>query len=122
MSYLEPPKHGGGGEPDKKRLHRVFLYIKFTRWFIAIVAMYAFSDTIVSSIALSMITEPIDVKIWDTIPITNDTMFYGNIVVAMIMVIIFVYVAKRFSIIYKRVKHAHLAYCDCNRKRWYNRE
>lgn len=122
MSFLEPPKHGHGGEPDKKKLHRAFLYLKFTRWVMAIIAGYAFIDTVTSTIILMTTDIEIELMMWGSIPVNNDSIIYGNVIVVIIMAFVFLYVGLLFARVYKRVKYAHLAYCRCDRKRWYNRE
>lgn len=119
---LEPQKHGHGGEPDKKKIHKIFLYFKFTSIAIYALGGYVITNSIIDVYTITTVKEPIDVKIWNTISITNESIFYGNIIIAIIITLVFIHVARTFSKRYRMIKHLHLTYCTCDRKRWYNRE
>ena len=120
MSYLEPPKHGGGGgEPDKKKLHRIFLYFKFSRIVMIACAVFFVSNWAYSGLIVKdYVEEP---KMFYVVPVDDNTVYNFFLVSTVMHIIAFTYIMHIYNQRFKRAKYMHLAYCTCDRKRWYNR-
>lgn len=117
MSYLEPPRHGGGGDdPHIPFLHFRFLYMKYCRY-LSLIGVIGMTVMTIQSIITNQHSEDVF-----GIPLTDEIAPVYLSILLVLMLSCFYYIYTRpIARMYKLLKYAHFSYCKCDKTKWWNK-
>lgn len=121
MSQLDPPKHGNGNSPDKlKKLHKAYLYFKFVRPVIIFLSgVMTFSIFYEGILLQNYVAKPMMLGF---IPVSHDIVFASFIISIIVWILGSIYIVRFLHKKFRIIRYAHISFCKCDRKRWYNKD